>query len=51
VRVNHIEEIRTDVQLTEGAMLSLRGEGRAKLTQIGSLTRKGRTGIVIFRYE
>lgn len=51
VRVNHIEEIRTDAQLSEGAMLSLRGAGRARLSQIGSLTRKGRTGIVIFRYE
>lgn len=37
VRVNHVEELRTDVQLDEGAMLSLRGAGRAKLTQIGSL--------------
>lgn len=51
VRVDHIEELRTDVQLEEGALLSLRGAGRARLTQIGSLTRKGRVGIVLFRYE
>ena len=51
VRLNHVEELRTDVQVEEGAMLSLRGAGRARLTQVGSLTRKGRMCVVIFRYE
>lgn len=51
VRLDHVEELRTDAQVNEGAMLSMRGAGRAKLTQVGSLTRKGRVGIVIFRYE
>lgn len=51
VRLNHIEEMRTDAQVEADAMLSLRGAGRAKLVQVGSLTRKGRLGVVIFRYE
>jgi RNA-binding protein YlmH len=51
VRLNHVETLRTDASVDEGALLSLRGIGRAKLTQIGSNTRKGRVGIVLFRYE
>lgn len=50
VRLDHVEELRTDAQVDEGALISLRGTGRARLLQVGSLTRKGRIGVEIFRY-
>ncbi len=38
-------------EIGEGDLISVRGFGRMKLIEIGGVTRKGRTGIVIEKYE
>ncbi len=45
VQVNHKPEIRTDAQLREGDLLSIRGFGRLLIKAIGAATRKGRIPI------
>lgn len=50
IRLNHVEEVRVDADVKEGALLSCRGMGRARLKQVGATTKKGRIGIVCFRY-
>lgn len=39
------------LQINEGDLISARGFGRMRLMEIGGLTRKGRTGIVIEKFE
>lgn len=51
VRLNFVETLHCDAPVEEGALLSLKGEGRARLIHVGGLTRKSRVGIEIFRYE
>lgn len=51
VRVNFMEETRPDALVGAGALLSVRGMGRARIEQIDGPTRKGRIAIVLFRYE
>ncbi|HML45605.1 MAG TPA: YlmH/Sll1252 family protein [Clostridia bacterium] len=46
VKVNHMPTLQTDAQLVVGDLLSLRGHGRAQLTEVGGKNRKGRTAIV-----
>lgn len=50
VQVDHRPELRADRQLEEGATLSVRGMGRAKLIEIGGKTRKGRIGVTLLRF-
>ena len=50
VQVNWRECIKSDALLREGDVISARGLGKIKLSQVGGLSRKGRTGIVILRY-
>lgn len=50
VQVNHLPEERSDAKLSQGAVLSVRGMGRARLDEIGGQTKKGRTGIALTRY-
>jgi RNA-binding protein YlmH len=45
IKVNHLAQIRPDAKLKEGDVLSLRGKGRAVLSQIGTGTRKNRVHI------
>ena len=48
--VNHVPCKKTDRLLAQGDLLSLRGAGRARLAEVGGLTKKGRQSIVIERY-
>lgn len=50
VAVNHREELRPDAKLCEGALVSVRGMGRARLQTIHGTTRKNRTSITILVY-
>lgn len=50
VQVNHQIELRADRQLLPGAVISIRGMGRAKLEETGGKTKKGRTSITMLRY-
>ena len=51
VKVDHLPCVKTDAVLGEGAMLSMRGRGRVRLTRVDGRTKKGRIGISLFRYE
>ncbi|WP_409969276.1 YlmH/Sll1252 family protein [Bengtsoniella intestinalis] len=50
VQVNYKECAKADKLLQAGDEVSVRGLGKMKLSQIGGLSKKGRTGIVIERY-
>lgn len=50
VKRNHVEELRGDVQLDEGDLLSVRGYGRLRVDGFDGLTRKGRQAVRLFRY-
>lgn len=48
--LDHMPCLKPDKQVPEGAVITVRGLGKAKLVQVGGLTKKGRTGITIERY-
>ena len=50
VQVDHMLELRPDRKLSEGAVLSVRGMGRAELAEIGGQTKKDRTSVTLLRY-
>ena len=50
VNLNHQVCLRADKEVSEGSILSVRGLGRAKLLEIGGLSRKGRSFIKIGVY-
>lgn len=50
VFVNHMETTKPDQQLTEGDKITLRGRGKAVLSEIGGKSRKDRQYIKIERY-
>jgi RNA-binding protein YlmH len=50
VSYNHQECLQADKEICEGALLSARGFGRAKLLEVGGLSRKGRCYIRIGIY-
>lgn len=50
VSVDHIEVTKPDQRLEEGAVLVLKGKGKALLRELGGESKKGRTWIIIERY-
>lgn len=50
VSVDHAECLKTDLKVEEGAILTLKGKGKAVLEEIGSESKKNRTWIRIKRY-
>jgi len=50
VSLDHIPCLKGDKTVGEGAIISARGFGKARLAQVGGLSKKGRTGITIERY-
>lgn len=50
VFVNHMEVTKPDFSVEEGAKITLRGKGKACLTEIGGRSRKDRQYITIERY-
>ena len=49
VFVNHIEQLKTDKQISEGDLITLRHKGRARLAEIGGTSKKGRISVLIER--
>ena len=47
---DHVPELRGDVRVEEGSLLSARGYGRLRVDEVQGETRHGRTGVVLFRY-
>lgn len=50
VKLRHTPCIRTDAHVAEGDVISVRGMGRLKLCEIGSLTKKGRYPLKMLRF-
>lgn len=50
VSVDHAECLKTDLKVEEGAVLTVKGKGKAVLEEIGSESKKKRTWIRIRRY-
>ena len=50
VKRNHAEELRGDIHLEEGDLLSVRGHGRMRVEGFEGITRKGRQAVRLFRY-
>ncbi len=50
VSVDHIECLKPDAKVDEGAILVLRGRGKAVLKEIGGESKKGRTWVIIEKY-
>lgn len=50
VQRNHRETTKGDALVAEGDIISARGLGKFELAEVGGLSKKGRTGIVVRRY-
>ena len=50
VQLNHRETVKPDAPLREGDVVSARGLGKLELAEVGGLSKKGRTAILIRRY-
>ena len=50
VSLNHIPETRIDCKVLEGDLLSVRGYGRFRISELGDITRKGRNRAIIHKY-
>lgn len=50
VSLDHIPCEKPDKAVAEGSVIAARGFGKARLAQVGGLTKKGRTGIIIEKY-
>jgi len=50
VQVDHTDCLKPDRSLQEGAVITARGFGKAVLAEVGGLSKKGRTGVVITKY-
>ena len=50
VNLEHVPCLKGDKPVEEGAVITARGFGKAKLAQVGGLSKKGRIGITVERY-
>lgn len=50
VFINQAQQLRSDLPVHEGDLISLRGEGRLRVESIDGETRKGRIAIKLFKY-
>ena len=50
VSLDHTPCLKPDKPVGAGCTISVRGAGKARLAEIGGLTKKGRTGIVVQRF-
>ena len=50
VKLNHLQEERTDARVREGDLISVRGQGRLRVDEEQGLTKKGRLGVRMTRF-
>ena len=50
VKLNHAVQLKSDARIAQGDLISARGYGRMKVEDVQGETRKGRLGVVVFRY-
>ena len=50
VKLDHLLEMRPDVKLKEGSLISVRGHGRTKVLSCGGTTKRGRLAYTVFIY-
>mgnify|MGYP000821924144 FL=1 len=50
VQLNHRETLKSDAPVAQGDVISARGLGKFEVAEVGGLSKKGRTGILLRRY-
>ena len=50
VQLNHREVTKPDAPVAQGDIVSARGLGKFELAEVGGLSKKGRTAILVRRY-
>jgi len=50
VQKNYRETTKPDAPVAQGDVISARGVGKFELSEVGGLSRKGRTAILLRRY-
>lgn len=50
VQLNHRETLKSDAPVAQGDIVSARGLGKFEVAEVGGLSKKGRTGIILHRY-
>ena len=50
VQVNHRDCVKPDKLLAQGDVVTARGLGKFEVAQLGGLSKKGRTGLILHRY-
>ena len=50
VQVDHLPVTKADYEVKEGSVISARGLGKMKITEVGGLTKKGLQSIMVERY-
>ena len=50
VNLDHVPCLKADKPVGEGAVITARGLGKARVAQVGGLTKKGRIGVTIERF-
>lgn len=50
VQVDHLPVIKSDREVAEGSIISVRGLGRVKVAALGGLSKKGRISVTLERY-
>ena len=50
VHLDHMPCLKPDKTVAQGGVITARGLGKARLTEVGGLTKKGRTGITIEKF-
>lgn len=51
VQQNHKEIQKSDAPVKEGDVISARGLGKMEVAEVGGLSKKGRTGVILHRYQ
>ena len=50
VQLNHVECLKSDRTVVQGDVITVRGLGKCVLSEVGGLSKKGRTAITVLRY-
>jgi RNA-binding protein YlmH len=50
VQLNHRETLKSDAPVAQGDVISVRGLGKFEVAEVGGLSKKGRTALLLRRY-
>ena len=50
MQLNHRETLKSDAPVAQGDVISARGLGKFEVAEVGGLSKKGRTALLLRRY-